>query len=293
MPPDLAFLRSTRYQLTVAITTAVFFTLFLLVFLPFGVNNYDPNHHYTGEFLLAMSSMGLSTGLVTALNEFALARRLPRPTGWSSVIGWWLWLCLCIGAANFLLYNWWGSWHDLHWASAGEFILDCAAILIFPLVGCFLHFRHRALHQRFVSELALEQRAMDPEQLLTFSGTGASDHIVLRLKDFLHAKAQDNYVELRFVVGDAAQTHLLRATLANLAEQLQDAGIVRCHRSFLVNLRRVVAVRGSGTRLTLMLDQNGESVPVSRSFAEGTLAALKEIGGRAEAVTETAPAGPE
>ena len=51
---------------------ALFFTLFLLIFLPFGVNNYDPNHHYTGEFLLAMGSMGLSTGLVTALNEFTL-----------------------------------------------------------------------------------------------------------------------------------------------------------------------------------------------------------------------------
>ena len=278
MPLDLSFFRSTRYQVTICLVMAVFFTLFLLFFLPFGVSNHNPNHRYNGEFVGVVSLFGISTLVTSLLSEFVLARRLPLPGGWLAVVVWWAWTGVSIGTANFLLYNFVGDWHDLHWRSAAGFIFNCSSVIILPLVGCFLYFRHEALRERFQTELQRERGAVDPDRMLTFSGSGSADHLVLRLRDFLHARAQDNYVELHYLAGGESRSHLLRATLAGLSETTADTGIVRCHRSYLINLRRVVAVRGSGANLQLLLDAEGEPVPVSRSYAEQTLAALRALG---------------
>jgi hypothetical protein len=48
-----------RYQWLFALSIGVFLTLFLLVFQPFGVNNFDPTFHISLEFALAAGSMGM------------------------------------------------------------------------------------------------------------------------------------------------------------------------------------------------------------------------------------------
>lgn len=278
MQQDFGHLREPRYQLTVSLVTGGFFVLFLLVFLPFGVNNYDPNHRYSLVFLLGMGLFGLTTTLVVLANEFLLAPRLPEPKSWPAVSLWWAWLALCVGSVNFLIYNRLGNWHDLHLLSWLVFLGNCASVLIFPLIGCHLHFRHHSLRRRFAAELQRQRGQVAPGRMLSLGAAGASDRIELRAGDFLSAQAQDNYVELHFLAGEQRRSHLLRATLAGVAEAAAEAGIVRCHRSHLVNLHRVVAVRGSGQRLQLILDAEGEQVPVSRGFAEETLTALRALG---------------
>lgn len=278
MQQDFGHLRDLRYQWTLSVVTGCFFVLFLLVFLPFGVNNYDPNHRYSPAFLLGMGLFGLSTSLVLLANEYLLAPRLPEPRSWLEVALWWAWLALCVGSVNFLIYNWLGHWHDLHLLSWLAFLGNCASVLVFPLLGCHLHFRHRSLRQRFAAELERHRGLVEPGRMLSLGAPGASDRIELRVGDFLSAQAQDNYVELRYLAGGQRRSHLLRATLAGVAEAAAETGIVRCHRSHLVNLRRVVAVRGSGQRLQLILDADGVGVPVSRGFAEDTLAALRALG---------------
>ncbi len=47
-----------RYQLLFALLIGVFLALFLLVFQPFGVNNFDPTFHISLEFALAVGAFG-------------------------------------------------------------------------------------------------------------------------------------------------------------------------------------------------------------------------------------------
>ena len=72
-----------------------------------------------------------------------------------------------------------------------------------------------------------------------------------------------NYVEYRLIGGAA---HLIRATLAKEEPRLEPFGIVRVHRTRLVNLHRVIGVaqRASGD-FELRLD-NGETVQCSRRY---------------------------
>jgi len=268
MHPEYPFVLDTDYRLVQSVSTAVFFVLFLLVFLPFGVSNYNPEHEYTLEFLLAMSLFGLSTGVTVLASEFLLKPKIPGPVvTLRGVILWSAWTCLAAGLANYLLYNVMGEWHDLGLLSAVLFVANCTAVLIFPLLGTFFFFRYRDLQSNFEAVLDSGGTGIDSDQLVTFAGPGSGDRIVLRLNDFLYGQAQDNYVALR--------QHLLRATLTSLAKDTAGMGIERCHRSYLVNLGRITCVRGSGSSLYLSVEGVPEQIPISRSYRERVLAGLR------------------
>ena len=57
-------------------------------------------------------------------------------------------------------------------------------------------------------------------------------------------------------------------SMSELEEELQKYGFVRCHKSFLINLRYVDAIRGSSVLLA------GQEVPVSRNRRKDVLQAL-------------------
>ncbi len=75
------------------------------------------------------------------------------------------------------------------------------------------------------------------------------------------AHAQGDYVRLY----TADDSYLIRARLAVLADSWRPAGLVRIHRSYLVQLRFVTAVRQQGNQLSVVV--GGRQLPVSRRMA--------------------------
>ncbi|MBO3739447.1 LytR/AlgR family response regulator transcription factor [Actinoplanes flavus] len=71
-------------------------------------------------------------------------------------------------------------------------------------------------------------------------------------------EAQGDYARLH--TGDAS--HLVRVSLATLAERWANAGFVRIHRSYLVQLRLVTELRLTGSGYVVAVD--GVELPVSR-----------------------------
>lgn len=76
--------------------------------------------------------------------------------------------------------------------------------------------------------------------------------------DIRYVEAQGDYARLH--VGEAS--HLLRTPLSVLADDWRDAGFVRIHRSLLVNLAHVSAMRTDGGRCIVVVD--GADLVVSR-----------------------------
>ncbi|MCW8880113.1 MAG: LytTR family transcriptional regulator [Kangiellaceae bacterium] len=87
----------------------------------------------------------------------------------------------------------------------------------------------------------------------------------LDIQSFYYAKAEGNYVNLRLLLNGKATNVLIRITLKNLLESLQSFGFIyQCHRSYLVNLSKVVQTKKYGNKLSLVLTELNEQVPVSR-----------------------------
>ncbi len=80
----------------------------------------------------------------------------------------------------------------------------------------------------------------------------------VRRSDITHVEAQGDYARLHTRQG----SHLLRVPLTRLADDWAEAGFVRIHRSMLVSLAHVEAVRTEGGHVSVVVA--GEELAVSR-----------------------------
>ncbi len=79
-------------------------------------------------------------------------------------------------------------------------------------------------------------------------------------------EADKNYITITELVENKIKNSLLRLSIIKALEQIEDDNIIRCHRSFVVNLKAVTSVTGNSQGLKLILNQTLKAIPVSRSY---------------------------
>ena len=96
------------------------------------------------------------------------------------------------------------------------------------------------------------------ERLVVKDGTKVTLIHVAKLD---YAEAQDDYVAL----ATQGKKHLKQQTIASLESCLDPTGFVRIHRSYIVNLERVVRIEPYGKDSRLAILSDGTRLPVSRA----------------------------
>jgi DNA-binding LytR/AlgR family response regulator len=95
-----------------------------------------------------------------------------------------------------------------------------------------------------------------------------NDKVVLTVQPnrLLLLKAEDNYVQLYYLSGNHLCKELVRTSLKKLEERLPNEYFVKAHRSYLVNIGKVVLFRKNQKGYHLQLEGLDDlSVPVSAS----------------------------
>ncbi|MGX1927781.1 LytTR family transcriptional regulator DNA-binding domain-containing protein [Flagellimonas sp. 2504JD4-2] len=274
---DLSFYDTSKYKLVLSVVTCIFFYGFIIFFLPFGVDNYNPNHEYTSEFLLEMFYFFIPLFLFLLGNEFGLRPLFFKQATIKKVIGWSIWTMVLLASVMFFTYNYLGNWHDFLLKSYFGFLRDVSVVLLFPIVGTFFFFRYRSLQNQMEHILTNKEDYVDAGQLIEFKGVGSKDQITLSASSFLYGKAQDNYVELIYLEQDQLKKFLMRSPLGNLVSSINNTAIVRSHRSYMVNLLHVKSIKGGNQDLMLYLDPFDAAVPVSKSFKSTVLENLRSL----------------
>ena len=274
---DYSFYNTLKYKLTLCVSTSVFFYLFLLFFLPFGVDNYNANHEYTASFLLDLFVFFSVVLIFSLLNEFVLRRFIVKNTSLKTIMFWNLWTFYLLASVVFLAYNFQGNWHDFVFKSYLEFLINVPMVIIFPVVGTFFYFKYRSLQYQMEHILTSKEEFIDTNQLIHFKGEGNKDQITLSISSFLYGEAQDNYVELHYVEQNKLKKFLIRSSLNNLTKSIDNTIIVRCHRSYMVNLLHVKSIKYLNKVTILSLSPFDSLIRVSKSYKDVVLDKLHTI----------------
>lgn len=99
---------------------------------------------------------------------------------------------------------------------------------------------------------------------LRIRGRNRDDALELRFDELVFAEAQQNYVQLHYLCGGRPDSRLFRITLAELQRQVP--GLIRIHRSYLVNPDHVEQVEGNARKREIVLGKLGRRLPVSSDF---------------------------
>lgn len=277
MQKNFSFYNTSKFKITLSFSLAIFFYVFIIFFLPFGVDNYNPNHQYNFVFFLEIFFFFVPLLMFSLFNEIILRPVFFKIPSFKKIIIWSTWTLFLLSSVMFITYNILGNWHDFKLSSYFEFLIQVSVVLLFPLVGTFFFFKYRSLQYQIEHILTTKERFLDASQLIEFKGQGSKDQITLSLSNFLYGKSHDNYVELYYLEKEQLKTFLMRSSLSNLAESINSLVIVRCHRSYIVNLLHVSAVKGKSHDMTLTIDPFHSTIPVSKSYQDSTLDCLHTI----------------
>ncbi len=147
-------------------------------------------------------------------------------------------------------------------------INNTSLILLFPYILCFMYFswvdKNRELEARDgLSPVESSARMID----------FYDERQVLRLSviksNVLYLEAADNYVCIYYKKRNGISRYMLRNTLKALEGYLADIDIVRCHRSYMVNLEYVSVIRRQREGIFLELSiPEVQEIPLSPRYSE-------------------------
>ena len=284
---------STARNLAKSVGIGAFVGLFLLVFQPFGLEGWQ-----TSAKPLKIIGFG-GVALVVMLANFLLLPAL-WPNYFSDKcwtvgkeIGRIMAVVLVIAICNRLYLGWllnapvsMGGWL---WA-----VGVTLSIGIFPAVGSVVidYIIRLRRYSQVAGALPIHAPVLQPTQTadgmndrpdassdstVTLIADNEKDTLTLLSRDLLFIESSDNYCTVVYLKNGQVAKPLLRSSLSRLEKQIDRAHIVRCHRSFVVNLDRVERVTGNAQGYKLHLSNGQFQIPVSRQNNEQIIAGLKGL----------------
>ncbi|WP_192825202.1 LytTR family DNA-binding domain-containing protein [Rufibacter sp. LB8] len=266
--------------LVLSVLFGVIIAFTLIVFQPFGSYNWhDPSKN------LILAGYGLVAAVSVFLNFYALRRLLPTlfvEARWTVAkeIIWNLahfgtagFLCTAYGAAVKVMPF---SLAQISYMTMIAFFMGLVPAVLLVLINyVFMLQRYKPLtplpHKEPAPPLAT------PAQDLLLTSENEKDALTLPAHNLLFIEADDNYCTVVYLEQGSVHKKLLRTSLSRLESQTSALNIVRCHRSYLVNLDKVESVSGNAQGYRLHFPHTPGTVPVARASSGVVKAAFAPI----------------
>jgi len=192
----------------------------------------------------------------TAINYF-IQKDKPTWVFWKWILAT-LFLILCIALANYFFgLIFFDNFNFSSKALLGA-MLNTLLLGIFPLVfiGSIVLIQSQQKNSKIAEALNLPVDNVVNKTIQLGEKSYSID-------DILYIEAMQNYV----VINDITLSkQTFRSTLSKLADELLVYNIVRCHRSYLVNINAIKSVSGNAQGLKLQLKNTEQIIPVSRKY---------------------------
>lgn len=253
--------------------TAIFALLFINIFQPFGSQNWYPNISQFKYFFF--SSLIILIGmLVVVVSRLIMLSYVKNRT-----ITYWLyafWVLAEIVSMS-MFYSLFSKFIPKEGASRDfaeifhRSTLNTSFVLLLPYAILWLYFSLRdksLMLEKMAHEEAHPEVVKKP--LIAFLDEKGELKLSIMLENLLYIDSADNYATIHYLNKSKLSHFLLRNSLKWMEENLtKDFPLVRCHRSYIVNLDKVKVLRKTKDGFFLELEAvNTPDIPVSKTYYE-------------------------
>lgn len=250
--------KSNRWLLI--IVTGIFVILFMNLYLPFNITRWYEKEQI--PLFLILSSFGIIGMIVLAISQLYF-RDLFKISS-MKMYGVILWFIVELLLLTITMYFIYGDTNLEGKAMINEIILTfkyTILILIIPYTGVLLYLF--ATEKGDYSPVAIDTG----HHLVKVLDENDALHIAIDLDQILYMKSADNYVAVYYLKDSKVKKELVRTTMKKLETELRELPIRRCHRSFMVNIKKISVSQKSQQGLSLSLkDYSEEEIPVSKNY---------------------------
>lgn len=144
-------------------------------------------------------------------------------------------------------------------------------VVFIPYALCYIYF----IWQENVRELrALRKQIERDETVLQKAYVQILDEkgemrLSIRRENLVSIESADNYVCIYYLNGDKIKKSMVRNTLSRVAAHLNGSRIVRCHRSYMINLDHAKVLHRDKEGIFIEVGIDGvPDIPISRTYAD-------------------------
>lgn len=151
-----------------------------------------------------------------------------------------------------------------------EAILKTFFILLIPYFTLTLWFElEESIGQvRRLKDGVVNQNEAQPG-MYNFSDENGDLKLSVKPEMVYYIEAADNYIQVHYTLNDKLQSELIRNKLRNIADQFQGQDLVRCSRSYVVNLSKVKVIKRVGKKLLLDFGNDKiQNIPVGKLYSD-------------------------
>jgi hypothetical protein len=261
-------LHTVRQQIGLAGGVGLFIAFFLIVFQPFGSDDWHSNAKVWvlgGYGIVTFAGM-----LLVSLLTPKLLTRWYAEEGWTvgKEVLWSLGVIVVISLGNMLYGHLVFGW-AFRWPSIVTWLLITASVGVIPAVVLTL-FKYTQLLRKYnpnALKISSEQAIASAHPIVLIA-ENAKDALRLQADELLFIESADNYSEIVFWKNQKIQKMLLRGSLSFFENQIQPPDVRRCHRSYIVNLKQVEGITGNAQGYKLKLKNWEHLVPVARKYGD-------------------------
>tara|TARA_R110002126_G_scaffold286177_3_gene437660 strand:- start:1900 stop:2763 length:864 start_codon:yes stop_codon:yes gene_type:complete len=258
-------------NLITATSFGLFIALFLLFFEPFDIN-LSNNENKVSQLLF----FGCITTIVLVLFLYILPLLLPKvfsDKNWKvrHQMIFYLVILFVIATFNGIYTNYINSlpfsWYNYWWIISRTFVLGGIPIAFITVLDYNQKVKFNTNQASNILKRKKELLEDSKETTHTISTDLKNETFSLNEHDFHYAIAVGNYVDICYLHENILKKITYRITLSSFGTQLSETSyLIRCHRSYIVNLKKVENISGNAQGLKLELNNQTEIVPVSRKY---------------------------
>ncbi|MDP2176033.1 MAG: LytTR family DNA-binding domain-containing protein [Bacteroidota bacterium] len=263
---------SIKWRLLNSFLFGTFVFLFLFIFQPFELSKLPYN------ILPIALGYGAVCFVMMAILNLGVCMSFPNcfsENSWTTKkeILWTILNVFLIGLANYI-FSFLIKITAFTWENLFLFEAYTIAVAVFPLTISILLNQVR-LNNKFEKQAQQLNEDIEEKQSKFIAETVHNrktigiDEFELMVDNFLYAKADDNYVTIYYINNETVSRKMLRNTLKNVYLLFTEhTEILKCHKSYIVNLNHVQRISGNAQGYKLHLKGTDEILPVSRTLNE-------------------------
>lgn len=246
-----------------------FSVVFLNLFVPFNINRWFSDSAFI-QFL-RLSSFGIVVSLVLLFSQFPL--RTVFKLSSFKIKSFVLWFVFEIAITSLVYIFLYGN-------PIGNFINDFIFSLKYTFLGIglpysaallIIYYKTRHFEFKLLMDEKMEQQGTN---LLSFRDEQDKIRFSIAPGDVLLLESTDNYVTVHYFFEGKVQRKLLRNTLKKLENEMDKNLFIRCHRSYMVNVKNIGIVQKDGKKMTIHLKHLEKIIPVSEKYSSPFLVFL-------------------
>lgn len=264
------YLYNKRNNVKTIIFTALFALLFINLFQPFGSRSWYPDISDTKYFVF--SSLIILTGmLVVVVSRVILIICSKKRSLYYWHYSIWV-LCEIIAMAIFYtLFSILIPKDGINREVTEIFersLYNTALVLLLPYTITWLYLSWKDKSR--LLEIIEQENSQNKQTktLIAFHDDKGDLKISIMLENLLYIESADNYATIFYINKQSRSHYMIRNSLKWMEENLiKDTPLVRCHRSFIVNLDKVKILKKEKSGIMLELDaENSPDIPVSKTY---------------------------